>query len=108
MCSGKVKLAVQLAATFAQRHGLEAAVPQGSDLPEQAQVAVSAELQRLHAAGAEQLEELRGRQREAQQGAQQRLSTVEARLASFQTDADSKASSQAAVECAPPPARRTW
>lgn len=85
-----------------QQHGLVAAVPSGSDLSDRSQAEISSELQGLHASSARALEDLRGHQREAQQEAQQRLSTVEAKLASFQTDVSTKSSSQAAIQRKPP------
>lgn len=85
-----------------QQHGLPVAVPSGGNLSDQAQADVLSELQALHAGSARALEELRGQQREVQQSAQQRLSTVEAKLASFQTDVSTKSRSQAAVQRAPP------
>eukprot|EP00892_Ulva_mutabilis_P005118 jgi/Ulvmu1/2979/UM015_0019.1 len=95
---GKVKHAAQLAGTLAQQHGLAVAVPTGEELPEVLQSQLTAQLQQQQAAAGAELEELRGEQRRAQHSVQQQLSTVEAKLASFQADMQAKSDSQAAVQ----------
>lgn len=101
MHAGKVQHALQLAQTLVQRHSLAVAVPSGDILPHTTQTDVAEDLQRRYEVQANALDTLRGAHRVAQQEAQQRLSAVEAKLASFQTDVNAKAGAQASVQRAP-------
>lgn len=100
---GKVRHAVELAGALAAQHRLSVTVPAGEELPEELQERLRSQLQQRHTAAAAELEEGRRGQRAAQQSMQQRLSGVEAKLASFQADVAATSDSQAAIQRVSPP-----